>query len=199
LPNDSAVFVAGDADRDRIADMLARAFIDDPATSFIFPDPVERAKRLPRLFRLLYDEDSAHGVRLVTREGEAATLWREPGYARTGLWPMIRQAIPMLRTFGPALGRALAIANAIDAHLPQGKYWYLHIAGCDPVAQGKGYGGAAVRGGLPRAMPNLPAHLETATEKNLGFYRGLGFEISGEYVIPKGGPRFWTMWRPAGS
>ncbi len=189
---------AGKSDAAAIAAMLARAFADDPAVGFIFPDRAERVKRLPRLFSLLFDEDS-HGLRLMTAGGEAATMWRAPGRNRTSRIDMLLQAWPMWLTFGSALGRAIAVSDAIDAHFPSGDYWYLHIAGCDPGSQGRGFGGAAVRSGLERvAGSRLPVHLETATERNLGFYRGLGFEGTGEWTVPKGGPRFWSMMRVAG-
>jgi GNAT superfamily N-acetyltransferase len=146
---------------------------------------------------MLFDEDE-HGMRLVTTGGEAATLWRGPGQARTSPWQMLRQVLPMIGTFGTALGRAMAVSNAIDLHLPGGDYWYLHIAGCDPAAQGRGLGGAAVRAGLECvAGSGLPAYLETATERNLGFYRAIGFDVTGEWHVAKNGPRFWSMWREA--
>jgi GNAT superfamily N-acetyltransferase len=145
----------------------------------------------------LFDED-AHGMRLVTTGGEAATLWRAPGHNRTTLLDLLLQALPLLTLFGTALGRALAVSNAIDAHFPDGDYWYLHIAGCDPASQGKGLGGATIRSGLERvAGSGLPAYLETPSEKYIGFYRGLGFDVIGEWAVPKGGPRFWSMMRPA--
>ncbi|MGJ3649754.1 GNAT family N-acetyltransferase [Sphingomonas sp. GlSt437] len=182
--------------RDAVAAMLARAFADDPAMSFIFPDPQVRARKLPALFQLLFDADAAHGVRLITAGGEAATLWRAPGHAATGIGEMLRHAFPMLATFGTALGRALAVSNAISAHMPAGGYWYLHIAGCDPAHQGKGLGGAAIGGGLDRvARGRLPAYLETATESNLGLYQHYGFRVLGDWRVPGGGPHFWSMWR----
>ena len=193
----SPVRVADNRDRAAIAATLARAFGEDPATSFIFPDPVRRAKQLPKLFALLFDED-VRGMRLVTAGGEAATLWRPPGGNRTSRLDLLREAIPLLRIFGTALGRALAVSDAIDLHLPDGEYWYLHIAGCEPAQQGKGFGGAAVRAGLERvAGSGLPAYLETPLERNIGFYQGLGFEVIADWVVPKGGPRFWSMWRAA--
>ncbi|WP_294443465.1 GNAT family N-acetyltransferase [uncultured Sphingomonas sp.] len=187
--------IAGGADRGRVSTMLARAFAEDPAMSWIFPDPVERARRLPRLFALLFDEDAA-GMRIVTGGAEAATLWRGPGRANTSTATMLRQAWPLWRALGANIQRALKVSNAIAAHMPAGDFWYLHIAGCDPAAQGKGLGGAVVRAGLTRAAGRLPAYLETATERNLGFYRSLGFEITDEWVVPGGGPRFWSMLRP---
>jgi RimJ/RimL family protein N-acetyltransferase len=187
--------IAGGADRGRVSTMLARAFADDPAMSWIFPDPVQRARRLPRLFALLFDEDAA-GMRIVAGGAEAATLWRGPGRANTSTATMLRQAWPLWRALGANIPRALKVSNAIAAHMPAGDFWYLHIAGCDPVAQGKGLGGAAVRAGLTRAAGRLPAYLETATERNLGFYSSLDFEITDEWVVPGGGPRFWSMLRP---
>ncbi|MFL0418395.1 GNAT family N-acetyltransferase [Sphingomonas sp. 179-I 2A4 NHS] len=187
--------IDGGADRGRVSTMLARAFAEDPAMSWIFPDPVERARRLPRLFALLFDEDAA-GMRIVTGGAEAATLWRGPGRANTSTATMLRQAWPLWRALGANIQRALKVSNAIAAHMPAGDFWYLHIAGCDPAAQGKGLGGAVVRAGLTRAAGRLPAYLETATERNLGFYRSLGFEITDEWVVPGGGPRFWSMLRP---
>ena len=41
----------------------------------------------------------------------------------------------------------------------------------------------------------LPVHLETAREKNVEFYRGLGFDVTAEWMVPNGGPRFWSMLR----
>ncbi|MFX7973086.1 hypothetical protein ABTK40_20005, partial [Acinetobacter baumannii] len=85
--------------------------------TFLFPDPRLRATRLPALFRLLFDSDAAHGTRLMTAGGEAATLWRAPGHARTGWGEMLLHAIPLLATFRTGLGRALALSGAIEAHM----------------------------------------------------------------------------------
>jgi ribosomal protein S18 acetylase RimI-like enzyme len=190
------VKTASPGERAAIAAMLARAFADDPAMCFIFPDPVERAKRMPRLFGLLFDTDGPVGMRLVTAGCEAATLWRAPGKAETGIWEMIRHAPAMLHALGGAVGRALKVAGAIDAHHPKGDFWYLHIAGCDPAFQGRGIGGAIVRAGLDRVSTGgLPCYLETPLEKNISFYNGLGFELTETWDVPGGGPRFWSMLR----
>ena len=185
------------ADRDVVAAMLARAFADDPATSYIFPDRTDRVKRLPRMFRLIFDED-VDGMPLITGSGEAATLWRKPGQAEIGKLEMLRQILPLIGAFGSALVRAMRVGDAIDAHHPPGPYWYLHIAGVDPAHQGKGLGSASIRQGLARAREDgLPAFLETATPSNVGLYQSLGFEVIDDWHVPKGGPKFWSMLNPA--
>lgn len=175
--------------------MLGRAFADDPAMRFIFPDAADRARRLPRLFALLFDSDAAAGMRLLTNGGEAATLWRGPGRARVSRWEMLRRLPGLLHALGPNLSRAMRVGDAIDAHMPAGDVWYLHVAGCDPVHQGRGFGAATVRAGLLRAAGRLPACLETATERNIGFYTGLGFRVTGEWLVPRSDLRFWSMLR----
>lgn len=177
--------------------MLARAFFDDPAICWIFPNAVHRSERLPKLFMLLFDTDANRGMRLVTDKGEAATLWRAPGQTHTGVMEMIASAAPMIGCFGSAIGRAMAVSKSIDAHMPDGDFWYLHIAGCDPLHQGKGHGARAVRAGLERAVDGrFPAYLETPLHSNVSFYQRLGFEVTSEWQVPKGGPCFWSMWRP---
>ncbi|MBN8807730.1 MAG: GNAT family N-acetyltransferase [Sphingomonas sp.] len=176
--------------------MLGRAFADDPAMSYVFPDPVVRTKRLPRLFALLLDEDSA-GMRLVTGHSQAATLWQAPGRTPPSLVYMLRHALPLIGALGTAIPRALRVADAIDEHAPPQRHWYLHIAGVDPGSQGQGLGKGSIREGLARvAVDGMPAYLETATESNVGLYQSLGFAVTGEWHVPKGGPKFWSMLRP---
>lgn len=188
-----AIRLATRDDRAATSAMLARAFADDPALAWLFPDPVVRARRLPRLFALLFDSDNT-GVRLTHMGHEAATFWRPPGHAETSFAELLRSALPMLATFGSSLGRSLTLAKAIDAHFPSHPFWYLHIAGCDPAHQGKGFGRAAVQAGLDRMTGSaVPFYLETATERNIGFYQSLGFRVTGEWRVGADGPVFWSM------
>lgn len=182
-------------DRAAVAAMLARAFADDPAMSYIFPDPRDRARRMPRLFALLFDED-AGGLRLVDDDAHAATLWQRPGTAAPSVPTLLRRAVPLVGALGTALPRALRVADALDVHAPPGPHWYLHVAGVEPARQGAGLGGASIREGLARvAGDGVPAYLETATARNIGLYRSLGFVVTSEWHVPKGGPRFWSMLR----
>ncbi|MDY0958393.1 GNAT family N-acetyltransferase [Sphingomonas sp. CFBP8993] len=189
---------AGADDRAAVATMLARAFADDPAMSYIFPDVADRARRLPRLFALLFDSDAV-GMRLVSEAADAGTFWRPPGQAHVPMMAYVRRLVPVLHALGPSLPRAMRLGDAIDAHFPAEPFWYLHIAGVDPARQGRGLGGASIRAGLARCdASGVPAYLETATESNVGLYAGLGFELVEQWSVPKGGPHFWSMMRPVG-
>jgi len=165
---------------------------------FIFPDPADRRRRLPRMMAILYDGDGAHGARFMTDGGEAATLWRAPGQGHLGLIEKLRYGLPWLHAAGFALPRALAFSAASDAEHPAVPHWYLHVVGCRPEQQGRGYGSAAIAPGLARAdADGVPVYLETANEENLPFYRRLGFAVTHEWRVPNG-PRHWSLLRPVG-
>lgn len=190
------VRLAARGDRDAVAAMLARAFHDDPAFAWMVPDDARRPARIAALFRLLFESDARAGMRLVSPDLRATTLWRAPGRQRQGA-PSPWDALRLTMALGGAIGRAQALGAAIEAHMPAGDFWYLHIAGVDPAGQGQGLGGRLVRAGLDRAAGRLPCYLETAKERNLPFYANLGFAVTGEWRVGADGPRFWSMLRPS--
>ena len=188
----------GRQDQAAVVQTLAQAFQNDPALCWIIPDAERRRARLPMLFDILFESDLPTGMILGSAGGEAASLWRAPGTADTGVLELLRSALPMIRIFGSGIGRGIAISNALDAHHPKAfPYWYLHFVGVEPGFQGKGWGGAIIRDGLARtAADGLPTYLETATPENVPLYQRLGFDIVKEWDVPGGGPHFWSMLRP---
>lgn len=175
---------------------LSDAFMTDPAMAHIMPDGAARRKMLPRLFTLLVDGDAVAGQVMRSEGDESAALWRNPGMAKDETRTSFGLLLTMIQLFGFALPRAMAIADSISAHLPDGRYHYLHFVGVRAAHQGKGWGGAIIREGLARAdADGLPTWLETATPENVPLYQRLGFKTQVEWDIPKGGPHFWGMMR----
>ena len=186
------------SNRKAVCAMLGAAFQDDPVMAFIFPDPAERRLRLPRLFAILHDGDSAHGARVVTPGGEAATLWRAPGQGHLGWSEKLRHGLPWLHAAGFSLPRALAVSAASDANHPHEPHWYLHIVGCAPDKQGRGFGRAAIAPGLARAdADRVACYVETANPRNLPLYESLGFVVTHRWEVPNG-PGHWSLSRPPG-
>lgn len=182
---------------------LARAFQDDPALSWILPDPAKRRKVLPRFFAVTAEQSHRHGEVLASDDGGAAALWYPPGKVRDGLRDRIWDDLRLLSVFGGSLGRGMKVAEAMHARHPDPQnFTYLKYVGVAPEAQGKGWGGAIIRAGIARAASGELGKsegvlLETATPDNVAIYTRLGFEISEEWQVPGGGPKFWTMIRPA--
>lgn len=184
------------------AAVQGRAFHDDPAFVFTFPDERLRRERLPWLLRM--------GVRCGLRFGHVSTtagtmlghaVWLPPG--GTSLSPERLNdagfAEAASRLAEEELARFGAFMELMGAHherLLATPHWYLMILGVDPPHQGKGIGSALIAPTLAQAdAAGLPCYLETAQERNLAFYRRHGFDVRHEDDIPGGGPRVWMMIR----
>ena len=186
------------SDQAALIETLAQAFQTDPALSWILPDAAHRARALRSLFRTLVPADMRAGIALRATGDEAAALWRAPGQAHSGAMEFLRTVVPLVATFRTALPRGLKVQSGIDAHRPQGRFWYLHYVGVRPQHQGKGHGGRIIRAQTAIADAQaLPCWLETATAENVPLYERLGFVTQVEWDVPGGGPHFWGMMRPA--
>jgi ribosomal protein S18 acetylase RimI-like enzyme len=187
------------ADVTGLAEVLARAFVDDPVFVFAIPDADRRRALLPRYFELVtagfldsYDET------WTAADGAAVALWAPPGdwsapaTDTEALGPFIADA---LGERAPLSMQGLA---QLTEHHPTEPHWYLRYVGVDPAHQGKGSGGALLRHTLERADDAaLPAYLESTKEQNVGWYERFGFTVVGELDLPQG--HVWRMWRAAGS
>ena len=191
--------IATSDDIPAIAASLAAAFQNDPIMTWIFPEPLNRSRRIPALFARLFQEATDHhGPCFVAGAAEAATYWHPPTKVAPSLLAKLPGLLPWLRIAGAALPRALIFSEQSDAHRPTEPHWYLHIAGCAPASQGTGLGRAVIRAGLALAdKDRKPVYLETSLEKNVGYYRSLGFAVTQEWMLGRR-VKCWSMLRPAG-
>lgn len=182
------------------ARVLAAAFDDDPAMSWVLPDPRTRLRSLERMFatELHHHHFRGGGTEVVYgNDGQLMGVgaWDPPhGWQPSTLSNL--SSIPGLRR---ALGRYRRRGEAMTATLhavhPQTPHWYLSSIGTDPAGRGGGYGKALMNSRLDRCdADGLPAYLESSKRGNISFYERFGFGVVQEVVLP-GGPSLWTMWR----
>src|SRR4030095_10534557 len=189
------------ADAPRLAQTLASAFQDDPVIAWIFPDQRRRRAVLPAfmefcLRRLAFPHDEVW----MTADGAAAAVWLPPPRRWQVPLPQRLRLLPALVGFlGLRTASVLAGLERMEARHPQDRsHWYLFILGTEQAAQGHGLGSALLAHMLARVdADQLPAYLESSSERNLALYGRHGFEVTSAVAIP-GGPRIWPVWRHAG-
>jgi len=74
--------------------------------------------------------------------------------------------------------------------------WYLSIVGIDPKFQGKGMGASLITPVFEKTDPlGVPTWLETFTQRNMSFYRGLGYKAAASFMEPLTRTEYWIMVR----
>ncbi len=188
------------ADAGPLSETLARAFMDDPLISHFLSDPVRRASKLPRVFKLLLRLGLPYRACHVTSGYEAATFWRPPDKWHLSFWNYLANGPEMLAIFGPGTLRVMSAMDHIEKRHPKQPHWYLQTIGTDPAKQGKGFGSLIMRHQLAIAdSENAACYLESSKDTNVPIYQSFGFRVTGEITIPDG-PTIWPMWRdPTGT
>lgn len=188
------------SDAGALSRTLARAFADDPVMKWMIPDDGARRRRLPRLFAALAKyQHLDHGGVEIASSGDgigAAALWDPPGTWQQTRGDELRIAPIMLLTLGTAVLRGQAASELMKKHHPEEPHWYLAVIGSDPLVRGGGFGQALMTSRLDRVdAEHAPAYLESSNPVNVPYYERFGFEVTGEMVLPNGGPSLIPMWR----
>lgn len=183
-----------------LSSVLARAFHDDPVWAWLLPDPATRAKGLPRIFSALtrHHHLAGGGVEVARRVGTigAVALWDPPGRWKHTRLAQLRAVPSLIGALGMRISKATAVDEMMQSVHPEEPHWYLAVIGSDPTVRGGGFGQALMRSGLDRCdAQHAPAYLESSKPENVPYYTRFGFEVTGEIVLPDGGPTLITMWR----
>jgi GNAT superfamily N-acetyltransferase len=194
---------------DEAAGILACSFHTNPNFVDLFPDERARSRALPRMFAAgLRDAlgfghvyAAMRGVEGAARDEMAGVaVWLPPGAFPLSMARQLR-ALPgmagVLAAAPRSARRILRYTASIAGLHPAQPYWYLEVVGVDPGARGLGVGTRLLEPVLALAdETGLSCYLETMTERNVGWYRGLGFEVREAGVrFVAGGPPNWTMIR----
>jgi ribosomal protein S18 acetylase RimI-like enzyme len=178
------------------SDVLARAFRDDPAWTWLIPDDERRARLLPWLFRVGF-EVTAADVWSTPGPVRGAARWLPPGRPAMRVGPTLRALVATPFRLGAATTPFLAYGRSVEAlraEVAPGPHWYLAGIGVDPASQRAGVGSALIAPGVEAAArEGLPTVLLTNNEANLPFYERHGFVVVREDDTPRGGPHAWAM------
>lgn len=179
-----------------LGDILGDAFTNDPCFNWVIPD-----RRLySRFFRMLADKlylPQEHCY--LDREERGAALWLPPG-ASPAIPLSVTQLLLVARLVlhsGAGILKNLQQAQEVTGRRhPREPHYYLHAIGARRACQGQGVGSALLKEGTRVCdRQQMPAYLESSSERNTALYQRHGFEVLAEEPIGKGGPPLYFMWR----
>jgi ribosomal protein S18 acetylase RimI-like enzyme len=199
----TSVRKATDQDAVQLAEVLAKAFQDDPAFSWAVPSAERRRRHAPKYFELTLRRVYLPKSEVYTTEDlQAVALWAPPDSWQTPMTATLAMAPTIIRACGRHTVRALKVLTSMEAKHKEREepHYYLPFVGVEPASQGRGYGNALLSHMLDRCdAEGRPAYLEATSLRNQALYHRHGFKVLEELHWPGGGPAWWPMWRDARS
>lgn len=184
--------------------VLARALFEDGLARYMYPDEEGRKARIPWHFSAMVRYGVLFG-RVLTTAGEprGVAVWLPPGetdMTENRIVAAGMDASPAVlgeEAFGRFMN-AMAEIEPLREQDVAPRHWYLALVGVDPDCSSQGIGSALLTPILAEADgEGLPCYLDTAEERNVGFYQKHGFETVRHGTVTDTSVEYWTMQRPA--
>jgi len=187
------------SDLDALAEVLAEAYDKDLLMNWIVFQDEKRIQRMKKYFEVsLKDYSMKYDHVFTTEELDGVAIWYPPEPSncwKASTFKHLSLTHKWISIAGMRKYLTLFIADEMvkKYHL-KAPHYYLSVIGVHPENQGKGVASHLIRHVLQLCNERgVPAFLETATERNLGYYGKLDFKVIEEYVLPQNGPKVWTM------
>jgi len=171
------------------AELVARAFRDEPFLVYAVPEPETRVRLTAHLCVAVLRAYLPHGGVLVTAgamEGVAACL--PPGAEVTDEDLMAAGFGDAVAEWGeaafaPVAGLLGEMATVRERTMP-GPHWYCLVFAVEPARQRQGIGGRLMRAIATRAdAAGVPVYLETDVEANVEYYARHGFAVAATWAV----------------
>lgn len=175
------VKTAGTSDEAGIIDVLKLAFVADPATRWLWPDPQKYLAHFSNFARAFGGKAFAHKSAYYVEGYSGAALWLPPD-----VHPDVDTLMALLQSTGSegAQKDCPAVLEKMGSYHPSEPHWYLPMLGVDPLWHGKGLGSALMQHALVRCdSDNKVAYLESSNSRNIPFYEKHGFELLGTIQV----------------
>lgn len=185
----------------KAAEVISRAFHDDPLYSYIIPDESERNRIFPYIFKayiwycLQFGEVYATSPNL---EGITLCLPSEFSYITPERSKECGDEV-FFYMLGKKYLERLSVTshpNEIHEQLIKEPHIYLMVIAVDPKYQRKGFGRKLLLPMLEHLdKHNLKCYLDTNKKNNALYYQNFGFNVMKEFEIKNTGITNWSMLR----
>jgi ribosomal protein S18 acetylase RimI-like enzyme len=187
-----------------VAELLARAFHDDPGAMIVEPDPALRPRATRTLFAPVVRQAIPFGRVLVAVAAEGAIVgvatFLPPGHDTARDEEMIAAGLlEAIATVPDAAGRMEPMVGYIEeqhARAIDGPHARLEFFGVEPERQGAGIGSRLIAAGHATIDANGErCYLETFTTEDVAFYEKRGYRVVIEGVVPGTTTPLWGLIR----
>ena len=185
-----------------VSQVLTRAFQNDPAARYVFPDEGDYLARSPAFFTASTTYAGLVGEVWTTADPvQGAALWLPPEHRDMHPDHAVTAGLHDFGALvgeeaGERLGKLLGFLDECHHHAMPQPHWYLMLLGVDTPVQGQGIGSALLQPILKRAdQEGTPCYLETSQPRNVPLYQKHGFEVVAEGAIPESEVRYWSFVR----
>jgi hypothetical protein len=171
--------VAERADRQQAVNILTLAFDQNMSVNYVVKPGTKRVDRVKQLMGYSFDYCKEFGEVYKSDNGNAFVLLLYPDRKK----PTFKSIIWDIHLTSNVIGvsRIIQVLNRetlIKKNHPKIPFTHLWFIGVDPAQQGKGVGSKLINEVITlNEQKRRPIYLETSVDKNLSWYKNLGFEI----------------------
>ena len=189
------VKTAIESDEPGVIDALKLAFVADPATRWVWPDPQKYLSHFSSFAKAFGGKAFAYESAHYVGNYSGAALWLPPNVS-----PDVDLLTALLQSNGSdeAKKDGPEVFEKMSRYHPQEPHWYLPLLGVDPLHHGKGLGSALMLHAIGICDRDTKfAYLESSNPKNIPFYERHGFELLGTIQVNTSPPIFPMLRKPS--
>jgi hypothetical protein len=135
--NNPTVNTAMQSNEASVIDVLRLAFVADPATRWVWPDPVSYLSHFRTFAKAFGGKAFSNGCAHYIGNYSGAALWLPPN-----VHPDVEQLTALLKNTGSDDAKRYGpdVFEKMGNYHPSEPHWYLPLLGVDPLHHGKGFG-----------------------------------------------------------
>jgi ribosomal protein S18 acetylase RimI-like enzyme len=181
IMNNLNVITADESQKEAIIDALKLAFVSDPATRWVWPDPQKYLLHFSKFARAFGGKAFEHKTAHYVGNYSGAALWLPP--------KVDPDVDTLLRLFSDTVseeGQTIVpmVLEKMGGYHPNESHWYLPLLGVDPLHHGKGLGSALLKHATIKFdKDNELAYLESSNPRNIPLYERHGFKVLGTIQV----------------
>lgn len=165
-------------DRELVADILTRSFIDNKSVNYIIEQDEKKEQRIRGLMEYSFDICNLFGDVFISDDRNGCALIVMPDRKKVTIKSILLDIKMALSVIGLSnINKAISRESAIKKIHPDALLYYLWFIGVEPSHQGKGIGSKLLNEIIQKGLSeNRTICLETSTLKNIPWYEKHGFK-----------------------